>query len=263
MIKIGNFYQKYVIIFRKWSGIMTQKIRTYKKDFDYSYTLGSFLTIELLNYQSDKVSKVILHTKAKESEGISKIISLCKKNSIPYEYNDKLIEKLSPKENCFAIGIFQKYQPELDKNDNHVVLVNPSDSGNLGTIIRTSIGFGVKNLAIIRPAVDIYDPKTVRASMGALFNINFSYFNDFSEYQKHFPKHHCYPFMLNGKLRIQEVDIPHKPFALIFGNEGKGLDSSFSNVGTSVVIPHLKTIDSLNVSIAVGIAIYEFTKHKF
>lgn len=242
---------------------MTTKIRTYKKDLDYSYTLGSFLTIELLNHHANHVITVFLHTKAKESEGINKIISLCKDKKIPYEFNDKLIEKLSPKENCFAIGIFEKYQPVLSKNDNHVVLVNPSDSGNLGTIIRTSLGFGIRDIAIIKPAVDIFDPKTIRASMGALFNINFTYFNDFTEYQNQFTKHHFYPFMLNGKLKIQDVKIQPEPFGLVFGNEAKGLDNSFSNVGTSVVIPHLKTIDSLNLSIAVGIALYEFTKHSF
>lgn len=50
---------------------------------------------------------------------------------------------------------------------NHVVLVNPSNAGNLGTIIRSCIGFGVEDIAIILPAVDLFDPKTIRASMGA------------------------------------------------------------------------------------------------
>jgi TrmH family RNA methyltransferase len=47
---------------------------------------------------------------------------------------------------------------------------------------------------------------------------------------------------------------------LVFGNEAKGLDDSFLKEGTSVVIKHTNNIDSLNLPIAVGIAIYEFSK---
>ncbi|QVK16853.1 TrmH family RNA methyltransferase [Mycoplasmatota bacterium] len=241
---------------------MANKFRTYKKDLDYSYTLGIFLTIELLTYKPHQIITVLIHSKAQDSDGVKKIIDLCKMNNVPYEINDKMINILSPKDNCFAVGIFNKYEEKLDKTENHVVLVNPSNSGNLGTIIRTCLGFGVKNLAIIKPSVDIFDPKTVRASMGALFNLSFSYFNHFEDYYKVFHNHDIYPFMLNAKLKIYEVNPnKNKPFALTFGNESSGLDDSFLSIGTSVIIPHHSTIDSLNLSIATGIALYEFTKN--
>lgn len=239
--------------------IKLKKIRKYKKDLPYSYTLGIFLTIELLKLKPKRIQSVILHTKGKNSQGISKIIKLCDKENINYVYNDKLINILSPKGNCYAIGVFNKYEKELTKDNNHIVLVNPSDSGNLGTIIRTALGFGIKNLAIIKPAVDIFDPKTIRSSMGALFNIGFNYYNSFNEYVNSYEEHYFYPFMLNAKENITSIK-PKEPFSLIFGNEGCGLDDSFHNVGTSVIIPHNKDIDSLNLSIAVAIAIYEFTK---
>jgi len=215
------------------------KFRTYKKDLEYSYTLGIFLTMELLTNKIDKVVHVIIHSKSINSEGVKKIIDLCRQNKINIEENDKLIQILSPKENCFAIGFFNKYEENLLIDENHVVLVNPSDSGNLGTIIRTCLGFGVKNLAIIKPGVDIFDPKTVRASMGALFNLAFSYFESFDEYHQHYQNHDIYPFMLNAKMMIYDVlPNPNKPFALTFGNESSGLDDSFKSIETSVFIPH-------------------------
>ncbi len=242
---------------------MANKYRTYKKDLDYSYTLGIFLTIELLKHKPEQVITVIIHSKGSSSEGINKIKKMCREKNISCETNDKLIEILSPKKNCFAIGIFAKYEEKLAKDENHLVLVNPSDSGNLGTIIRTGLGFGVNNLAIIKPGVDIFDPKTVRASMGALFNIAFTYFDSFSLYQNHFSNHDFYPFMLDAKIKIYDVKRnPANPFSLIFGNEASGLDESFKNIGNSVIIPHDNTIDSLNLSIAAGIALYEFTKAK-
>ena len=92
--------------------------------------------------------------------------------NIPVNINNKLIRYLSPKENCYAIAIFDKYNNNLDDNENHLVLVNPSNGGNLGTIIRSSLGFGIKNIAIIRPGVDMFNPKRIRASMGAIFGVN-------------------------------------------------------------------------------------------
>ena len=243
---------------------MLQAIKPYKKDFDYSYTLGVFLTIELLINKPDKVLTIILSAQGDKNSGVSKIKELAESLKIPMVINDKIISRLSPKENCYAIGLFSKYETDLEIKRNHVVLVNPMDSGNLGTILRTGLGFGITNIGIIRPAVDIFDPKTIRASMGALFGINFTYFEDFEVYQKLYPEQDLYPFMLHAKRGLQDID-PHikEPFSLVFGNESSGLPSEFAEVGTSVVIPHSPSIDSLNLSMAVGIACYAFTKKDF
>lgn len=236
-------------------------VKPYKKDFDYSYTLGVFLTIELMDHRPDKVIKVYLSTNADKNSGVIKIKDLADKWDIPVEVNDRAVSRLSPKENCYAIGIFSKYETPLAKDKNHIVLVNPMDSGNLGTILRTSLGFGITNIAIIRPAVDIFDPRTIRASMGALFSVSFAYFNDFNMYQGLSSRHALYPFMLNAKQSLHDVDsFIKKPYSLIFGNESSGLPDEFREIGTSIVIPHSKNIDSLNLSVSVGIACYAFTR---
>lgn len=239
---------------------MDVQLKAYKKDFEYSYTLGVFPTLELLNFQMDKVIKIILSEDGMENEGVKKIINICEENNIECQINNKAINRISKKKNCYAIGVFKKYEIDLSKSLNHVVLVEPSDMGNLGTIIRTILGFNIKNLAIIRPAVDIYDPKVVRASMGAVFKISFEYFDSFEEYMNEFDNY-IYTFMLDAKETLPNIKVnKNRPFSLVFGNEGSGLSDEFSNIGTSVIIPHGDEIDSLNLSIAVGIAAYEFTK---
>jgi len=71
--------------------------------------------------------------------------------------------------------------------------------------------------------------------------------------------HKIYTFMLNGAKSLKEVGHnPNELFALVFGNEATGLDDSFLNIGTSVIIKHTNRIDSLNLTIAAGIALYEF-----
>ena len=239
---------------------MDVQLKAYKKDFEYSYTLGVFPTLELLNFQMDKVIKVILSQDGMENEGVKKIIDICEENNIECQINNKAINRISKKKNCYAIGVFKKYEIDLSKSLNHVVLVEPSDMGNLGTIIRTILGFNIKNLAIIRPAVDIYDPKVVRASMGAIFKISFEYFDSFEEYMNEFD-HNIYTFMLDAKETLPNIKVnKNRPFSLVFGNEGSGLSDEFLEIGTSIIIPHGDEIDSLNLSIAVGIACYEFTK---
>jgi TrmH family RNA methyltransferase len=67
--------------------------------------------------------------------------------------------------------------------------------------------------------------------------------------------------MLNKEHTINIKDCPKpKLFSLVFGNEARGLDDSFLKVGTSVMIPQTSDVDSLNLTIAVGIGAYEFTR---
>lgn len=132
--------------------------------------------------------------------------------------------------------------------------------GNLGTIIRSSVGFGILNIAIIKPAVDLFSPKVIRSSMGAIFNVNIEYFDNFNAYLKE--KRNCYPFMLKATTSLSDVVIK-EPYSLIFGPEASGLDDSYLNVGCPLIIRHNNTIDSLNLDNAVSIALYEFTKNDF
>lgn len=237
-------------------------MKIYQKDAQESYTLGVFPTIELLNHQLKYVKRVILSSKGSENQGVIKIRDICQKHHIEIEMNDRTIQKLSKKDNCYAIGVFEKYHHELDPAKNHVVLVNPGDMGNLGTIMRTMLGFGLNDLAIIRPGVDAFDPKAIRASMGAFFQIRIHYYTCFEDYLKAFADHHIYCLMLKGAIHLQDVQ-KQEPYSVVFGNESSGLPDSFLDYGQSVLIPHTKEIDSLNLSMALGITLYEFTRQDF
>ncbi len=97
--------------------------------------------------------------------------------------------------------------------------------------------------------------------MGALFRLNFQLFKSFDDYRREFGKHEIFTFMINrvNTLGIRDCPKP-KLFSLVFGNEAAGLDDSYLKVGTSVMIPQTDDVDSLNLTIAVGIGVYEFTR---
>ncbi|MDD4184665.1 MAG: TrmH family RNA methyltransferase [Candidatus Izemoplasmatales bacterium] len=233
----------------------------YKKSDETSYSLGTTLTIELLIKKPDKVKMVYVHSKAIRNNTFNQIEVLCRDNAIPLVENDKVFNKVSEKENCYVIGVFYKYIAAINNENNHLVLVNPSNSGNLGTILRSMVGFGLSDLAIIKPGSDVFDPKTLRASMGAFFNIRFSYYSTIDDYLQTISQREVFPFMLEARSCLGTFAYPEK-YSLIFGNEATGLDDSFSAIGNPVRIAHHHTIDSLSLPIAVSIALYEFTKSK-
>ena len=233
--------------------------KRYRKEDPVSYALGITLTFELLQYRTAEVSRVFIHSGMREGDTLDKLLRQCRDAQIEVVYTDKIFHVLSQKENCYVIGEFRKYDGRLEKEHSHIVLVAPSNAGNMGTIMRSALGFGLEQMAIIRPAVDAFDPRVVRASMGAIFSTEFSYFDSFAQYQAQYGGRELYPFMLDGAVSLHEIS-PSGTFSLIFGNEATGLPPEFTEVGTSVLIPHSGRIDSLNLPIAASIAMYEMTK---
>ena len=240
--------------------LKNKDIKKFKKEYEYSYTLGVFPTLELIEKKKEQIIKIFISSKGIENEGIRKIEKIAKESKILIEENDKMINRLSNKNNTYAIGVFKKYRSKLEK-DNHIVLVNPSDMGNFGTIARTALGFNIKNIAIISPGMDIFDPRAIRASMGAIFKLNIEYFKTFSEYNNRFQENEKYSFILDSELYLDQLERVENKFSLIFGNESSGLDEEyFKKISKGIKIRQSEEIDSLNLAISVGIAIYEFTK---
>jgi TrmH family RNA methyltransferase len=229
--------------------------KPYQRDSDVAYTFGVFPTIELLHQQPGQVREVLLHPDGTRNSGLEQLRALGVAAGVPVTVDAKLVERLSPKENTYAVGVYAKYALPLATDAPHVVLVNPSDMGNLGTILRTALAFGVSDLALIRPAADVFDPRCARASMGALFRARVAYYDDFEAYRAAFGGHHLYPFMTNGAVQLPAVRF-QPLFALVFGSESAGLPDAFRMRGTSVTIPQSAAVDSLNLSAAVAVALY-------
>lgn len=234
-----------------------EAIKPYKKGAEYSYTLGAFPTYELITGKREKIKGVYVHSQYTD---IEKITNTCRANNIPVLTEDKLFHKISDKENCYVIGVFDKYEDKLSEDNSHIVLVNPSNMGNMGTIFRTALGLGIKDIALITPCADVFNPKVIRASMGAMFKLRVQLFSSFLEYRSVYKKQEVFTFMLNGENTLEIQNCPKTElFSLVFGNEATGLDDSYLTAGKSVCIPQSPEVDSLNITIAVGIGAFLFT----
>ena len=234
-------------------------LEAYRSDLDYSYAPGIFPSMECLLYRPESVRRLLVHSAAAGREGIGKLMELAEAHRIRIEEADRALGRISGKENCFAAAVFGKFRDELRKDHPHVVLHRPGDSGNAGTILRTSLGFGMEDVALIRPCVDVFDPRTVRASMGSLFHLRVRVYDSFEEYRAEFPDRQLYPFMLDASVPLREIREVPSVYSLVFGNEGCGLPAEFAAMGQPVRIESSDKVDSLNLAIAAGIGIYYFS----
>ena len=231
----------------------------YKKENETSFALGAFAVRELLEHKIETVRKIYISRDLKPSIDIDFILNLAKSKGIRIEDGTKIIDRIGGKENIYIMAEFFKYESVWGEG-NQIVLYNPADMGNVGTILRTALGFGYHNIAFIKPCVDVFNPKVIRASQGAIFSLNIRLYENFDEYLEENKSIKKYLFMLDGENILQNSPISNEPKALVFGNEASGLPPEVRQYGIPVFICHSKDIDSLNLSISIGIAMYHFSQ---
>lgn len=174
-----------------------------------------------------------------------------------YENICKLSTTKSPQP---YIGICNFIQNNhLYEKDFILLLDNINDPGNLGTIIRTAHAFGVKD--IILKGVDIYNPKIVRSTQGAIFNINIVNNVNMMETVTKL-KNDGFKIigsLLKDSIDYNKVEIKDKKLVLILGNESHGINQDLINLLDYKVYIPIK-FESLNVAIACGILLSKYLK---
>ena len=199
----------------------------YTKEDRTSYALGMSLTIEALKHKSEYVEKVILSDKALKNEQFSYLLSLCEKNGIETVYDNKLIEKLSVKENCYCIGVFRKFYSEKIGRD-HIILYGFNDFGELGTVLRSAVSFDFKDIVLIDSDIDYFDPRCIRSSMGSIFHTNILSFKSFAEYLIRYPDQNINAFVSQSEKELNEISL-RSPYSLIISQDYSALDGMFEN----------------------------------
>ena len=150
-------------------------------------------------------------------------------------------------------------QIALDNKRRIILLESVRDPGNMGTIIRSAAAFGVDTLVISRDCADIYNPKTVRGAMGALFKMNILVFDDIVDAVNALKKcdRKVYAAALDkNAVRLNEVGFETSD-TVIIGNEGHGLSEKTVGACTrSLYIPMEEGSESLNAAIAASVIMW-------
>lgn len=179
---------------------------------------------------SDEVFKKISDTKA--PQGI-----LCVMNQYKYTLEDLL----------------NKDNPVL------VLLEDIQDPGNLGTILRTGEGAGIDGVIMTKDTVDIYNPKTIRATMGSIYRMPFLYVDSLHEVIEKLQEKGIlvYAAHLKGNEYYDNFDFK-KGTAFLIGNEGNGLKKETADLADFYLkIPMEGKVESLNAAIATSLLMYE------
>ena len=145
-----------------------------------------------------------------------------------------------------------------------ILVENLQDPGNLGTILRMGEGAGVTGVIMSPNTVDIYNPKTIRSTMGSIFRVPFVYVQDFSEAVTQCQKAgvKVYAAHLDGKNTYLGEDYS-TPTAFLIGNEGNGVSRLVKDKCDFIAsIPMKGDIDSLNASVAAGVLAYEIVRQR-
>lgn len=151
------------------------------------------------------------------------------------------------------------YLPDYELSGNRILLLDDlQDPGNVGTIVRSSLGFGIDMLVFGLNSVDIYNDKFIRATQGALFKTKIIKM-DLTKAIKQIKAKgiKIIGTALYGK-PLKEVERLEK-YALILGNEGRGINPGIlMQTDLNVTIEVRPELESLNVAIAASIIMYHF-----
>jgi RNA methyltransferase, TrmH family len=153
---------------------------------------------------------------------------------------------------------FPQGEKGVNCNSWTLVLDGIRDPGNMGTILRTASWFGAERIICSEDSVELYNPKVVSATMGALFHLNIS-----SQNLENFYKNNAFPVYAAelGGTNITEIAFP-KSWVLVMGSESHGISEvSRKYMTQGILIPKIGFGESLNVAIATGIILSQLSKY--
>lgn len=159
-------------------------------------------------------------------------------------------------------AVYSKLERKIDYNSPIIYLNAINDPGNLGTILRSALAFGLKNIVIDERSADVYNPKTINAAKDAIFKLNIEFDKDLKILKEIKGKMPIFATRLE-KSEGLEILKKQKLFCVVLGSESHGVDKSIQDMSDNFIrIPMGGEIESLNVAASAAIIFYEMFKNK-
>ena len=161
------------------------------------------------------------------------------------------------------MDIIYKEEFFLREGERALAVCSLRDPGNLGSVIRSAVAFGVEHIILTSDCADVYNPKTVRSAMGSLFKIRITTVGDFKSFisvSKEAGRRVFAAELTDNARSLSELDV-NSDDIFIIGNEGHGIPKDVSAIcNGSVYIPISQKTESLNASVAAAIFMWEQNK---
>ena len=250
---------------KRLTGLFKKRRERSKQDLFVAEGIKMFMEADPKRLHEVYVSKTFYEGLEKNGEVEKKLLT-CKREIL----SDSLFEKVSDTQTPQGIlSVIRQYHyraEELLKRKNPLLLLieDIQDPGNLGTLFRTAEGAGADGVIMSRKTVDIYNPKTIRSTMGSIYRMPFFYTEDLLETMAWLNREGVtvYAAHLQGKKAYYE-ECFEKGTAFLIGNEARGLkEETAQGASTLIKIPMEGKVESLNASVAASILLYEAVRQR-
>ena len=234
--------------------------KKYRKIHNLFIIEGKRLVRDAIIYNS-KIKQLFLtdsFINEHENSDLIKIISErnITSETIPDSKMKSISETVSPSGVFALCEIPSQKKFVQDKNENYLFLDDIRDPGNMGTLLRSSNWFGIKNIVLSKNCIDPFNPKVIRSAMGAHFNLNIynrQSLNDFVNHTK-------LGAFQEGEDIYQLYGKSLEPWVLVIGSEAHGISTENSKIITKkITIPKIGNGESLNAAMAGSILLYHLT----
>ena len=240
--------------FRKERGlILVDGAREIKLALKYGWELDSAYYCETLARKKSSWSREFL--------GLA--------NSKIFFLPEKSFKEIAYKENPDGfLAVFEQKNIKLEKvklepDSLLIILDSPEKPGNLGAVIRTSAAAGVGAVLVDDNKVDLYNPNVIRASEGEIFSQNLvrSSFSEITSWLKE-KKIKLFAATKEAKLEYSQADLSGS-VAIVLGSESSGLSERWRQAADEFIkIPIKREVDSLNLSVATAVIIFESMRQR-
>lgn len=232
-----------------------------RRDDPHSYALGHWPALEALRHRPEAVQAVLLHPDLPECWRDA-LVDAAERAAVDWRVDARGVEARRHRGDAAALALLRTFEDRLARDADHVVLVAPSHAGNVGVVMRTALGFHVRDVALVTPAVDPWSPHVLRASQGTRFALRVASFPGWEAYREAAGERALAAFAPPAteltSVPLQGLRLP-RPASLVFGPEWPGLPGGVLAACQRVTIPQHPDLESHNLAVAVGVALYHLT----
>ena len=237
----------------------------YREAEDVFIIEGSRMFLEL---PKDLVREIYITEEALRKKEIRRYLDelSCPYEVVSGEVFTRISDTVTP-QGILAVVKRMKYDLEdiiIGRTPMLLMVEDIQDPGNLGTMFRTAEAAGVNGIIMSRDTVDIYNPKTIRSTMGSVFRVPFIYADSLKNIINDL-KHRdisVYAAALHHSLNYTEADYS-EGCAILIGNEGSGLrQETLKSASAAVTIPMTGSVESLNAAVSASVILYEAVRQR-
>lgn len=237
------------------------------RDINNEFIVEGIKLVSEAIQENAKIKQIILCEDCDKVEAIPKelMYEIAKKECIYVtEKVFKFITEVQAPQGILAVIEKNNQNNQIDYDQDIIVAINDvQDPGNIGTILRTVDSVGLSQVLVSKGTADIYNPKVVRSTMGAIFRVKIIECEDLENTLKEIKKHKFKIVVSSLQTENSIYNIDYNKKVIVVGNEANGVEEKIQNIADEKVkIPMLGKTESLNVSVATGIILYEYVRQK-